>query len=304
MYRYRRSVAIGKELEKKINRILLVLIVTFILPVFITTFCSRIRVEELFKNRAGEGVSEVERILPLIVAREIEIDKPDECIKAQTVIARTNLMAAEHLGQETPQGLTVAQLRELWGEEFEAYYERMEKLIAETAGEILTYEGEPIYAAYHRSSAGNTRNMSEFAGSEKMPYLVSRDCHEDVVAEDYLGVFVWEKETFLRMVRDAFPENNPITMADIKITERDSAGYALKVWVGQTLYDGETFRKRLALPSACMEITELEEDVRVVTMGCGHGFGLSQYAACCMAKNGATYQEILAYFYKDTVLTE
>ena len=58
--------------------------------------------------------------------------------------------------------------------------------------------------------------------------------------------------------------------------------------VGQTVIDGETFRNRLSLPSACFELTLIEEDVRLVTMGNGHGFGLSQYTAGKMAEAGSS----------------
>ena len=101
-----------------------------------------------------------------------------------------------------------------------------------------------------------------------------------------------------------FPEEEIVNCADVWVLKRDSAGYVLQVQVGQTIFDGEEFRNRLSLPSSCFEITMIEEDVRIVTMGCGHGFGLSQHMAEYMAKNGADYQEILEYFYKGVVLTE
>ena len=304
MYQFRRSIAIGKRLERKINQILVILILVFLLPIFITTFCSRMKVEELILDFSKNPVSEIERMLPGIVAKEIGILKPDECIKAQAVIARTNLMSADKLGQDRPEGLTVAQLQEMWGENYELYYEKLERLIAETADLTLSYQGDLIYAAFHQVSAGDTRSMPEFAGVQKMPYLASVPCHEDAVAENYLGVYFWEKEEFLQLMERLFPEEEIVNCADVWVLKRDSAGYVLQVQVGQTLFDGEEFRNRLSLPSSCFEITMIEEDVRIVTMGCGHGFGLSQHMAEYMAKNGADYQEILEYFYKGVVLTE
>ena len=101
-----------------------------------------------------------------------------------------------------------------------------------------------------------------------------------------------------------FPEGKVSSTQDVFVLERDEAGYALQVQVGQTTVDGELFRNRLSLPSACFEITLLEEDVRLVTMGCGHGFGMSQYTAQKMAESGSSYKEILNYFYKGAVITE
>ena len=54
----------------------------------------------------------------------------------------------------------------------------------------------------------------------------------------------------------------------------------------------------MSLPSSCFEITLIEGDVRIVTMGQGHGFGLSQHMAAILAEDGMNYQEILKYFYQ------
>ena len=49
---------------------------------------------------------------------------------------------------------------------------------------------------------------------------------------------------------------------------------------------------------------EAETDsITITTKGYGHGVGMSQYGANAMAKNGATWKEILAYYYPETTLT-
>lgn len=304
MYRMRRGVAIGKKLEQKINQFLLVLILVFLLPVFITTFFSKRNVEELMSNYSKIHMTEEEAMLPQIVAKQIGISMPDECIKAQAVIARTNLRETMQSGQSVPEGISDSKLKELWGEEYEAYSARLKALIAQTGDETLQYNGDYIYAAYHQSSAGNTRTMSEYARADKMPYLVSVPCHEDVQTENFLNVYFWTKEEFLALMETFFPDGNVCSTEEVAVLERDAAGYVLKIQVGQTTVDGEFFRNQLSLPSACFEISFIEEDVRLVTMGCGHGFGLSQYTAQKMAMAGSDYKEILKYFYNGAVLTE
>lgn len=289
---------------QKINRILTVFLIVFLLPFFLTTLLGRLRIEQLIFSHSDTERSEIEAILPNIVAKQIGIQMPDECIKAQAVIARTNLLAAEETGQEKPEGFQEAELRELWSEEYEAYAKKLKELIAETKGQTLQYNGSYIYAAYHQVSAGNTRNMEEYAGAGKMPYLESAACHEDVAAEGYLNVYFWTKEDFLKWMQGLFPQEALQSGAEVEVLSRDAAGYVLKVKVGQTTCDGEKFRKLLSLPSACFELSLIEEDVRIVTMGCGHGFGLSQHTAKKMAQSGKSYQEILEYFYKDVVLAE
>ena len=293
-----------KTLEEKVNIFLILLIFLCVLPVFLTTFMGRLRIEDLLINRPGSKIAEVEAKLPLIVAKEISIQMPEECIKAQSVIARTNLMAAREAGEEEPQGFEVEELQTLWGSEYAACYEKLPALIKETEGETLQYKDKYIYAAYHQTSAGNTRDMGEYYKSNVMPYLSSAACHEDTTAEGYLNVFFWTEEDFLKQMKLLFSEEELQNSSDVTITARDSAGYVLEVLVGQTVYDGETFRKRLNLPSACLELTLLDGDVRIVTLGQGHGFGLSQSMAKHLAEAGYSYKEILTYFYKGVTIKE
>lgn len=304
MYRIRRSAIIGRNLERKINHFLLGLIFIFLLPVFITTFFSKRNVEELISVYPTVQVSEEELMLPQIVAKQIGISMPDECIKAQTVVARTNLREAMRSGKSIPEGISSSMLKELWGEEYDTYYARLEALIEETKGETLQYNGDYIYAAFHQTSAGNTRTMAEYAGKDSMPYLTLTACHEDTTAENYLNVYFWTRDDFLSLMANFFPEGKVENTQEVFVLERDEAGYALQVQVGQTVVDGELFRNQLALPSACFEISYIEEDVRLVTMGCGHGFGMSQHTAKKLAESGSNYKEILNYFYKGAVLTE
>lgn len=293
-----------KSLEEKINVILILLIFLCVLPIFITTFMGRLRIEDLILKKPGEKNAQIEAVLPLLVAKQISIQMPDECIKAQSVIARTNLMAAKEMGKEAPQGFKTEELAALWGEEYTVCYEKLKSLIAETEGETLQYRNNYIYAAFHQVSAGNTRDMSEYSKRSGMPYLCSSACHEDAETEGYLNVFFWTKEEFLTRIRELFGAEELTDCAEIKVTARDSAGYVLEVQAGQTVCEGEIFRKKLNLPSACFEITILDGDVRIVTLGQGHGFGLSQNMAKILAEKGSTYQEILAYFYKGAVIRE
>lgn len=304
MYRARRGYKRKRPMEERINAALSLLLIFGVLPIFITTLIGRLEVEDLLGGRSDASLSAIEMRLPEIVAKQISIHMPNEVIKAQSVIARTQLLTAEENGDTAPTGFTTAQLQELWGDQFENYYKKLQEIIETTAGETLQYNNDYIYAAYHKSSAGNTRSMAEYYEKNAMPYLASADCHEDTTSEGYLNVFFWTKSDFLALCQSAFPEDAITSGEDIKILKRDSAGYVLEVQVGQTTYEGENFRKKLNLPSACFEIALIEEDVRIVTMGQGHGFGLSQHMAGLLAEEGKNYQEILQYFYKGVSIVE
>lgn len=237
-----------------------------------------------------------------IVAQEIGVDKPLETIKAQCVIARTNLYDAMQAGTKEPEKMTPERQQELWGENYDKNYQKLKSCVEATAGEVLLYDGTYIYAAYHAISSGRTRNMSELYEDADMPYLVMSECHADTTAEGYLSVFYYEKEEFLEKCRAAYPDAELTEPGQIEIKSRDAAEYVTKINVAGETYDGEQFRHALELPSACFSITEMDGHVRIVAKGMGHGFGLSQNTAEELAKEGYAYREILEYFYKGAVI--
>lgn len=237
-----------------------------------------------------------------IVAQEIGIDKSAETIKAQCVIARTNLYDAMQAGTKEPESMPPDQQQELWGENFDKNYQKLKSCVEATAGETLLYNRTYIYAAYHAISSGRTRSMSELYEDADMPYLVTAECRADTTAEGYLSVFYYEKEEFLEKCRAAYPDAGLTELTQIEIVSRDAAEYVTKIKVAGETYDGEQFRHALELPSACFTITEIDDHVRIVARGMGHGFGLSQNTAEKLAKEGYGYREILAYFYKGAVI--
>ena len=67
---------------------------------------------------------------------------------------------------------------------------------------------------------------------------------------------------------------------------------------GKTI-KGTSLRTLLSLRSANFSIEYLAEDksFKITTYGYGHGIGMSQYGANCLAKQGKTYEEILKHYY-------
>ena len=101
--------------------------------------------EALLEGATDQGFSEkevnedIEGELVAILAREIAISSNKEAIKAQAVIARTNLVAAKLAGSEPPQGLRTSEMMKLFKEQsFTKCYEYLASCVQETAGEILT----------------------------------------------------------------------------------------------------------------------------------------------------------------------
>ncbi len=262
--------------------------------------------EKLLPQERADGQEmDEEEYLAGIVAEEISLEYQPEAIKAQTVVARTALKRALAYEEEMPQSMSREEMLSLWGQDgFEKNYQVLEEALAATEGEIMTWENEPIQAAYHAVSAGKTRDGKEALGA-KLPYLSSVDSSMDIPSHDYLKVVFMGKKELADKLNQACPEaelTEEGLAEQIVVTKRDSSEYVLEVAVGKQTMAGEDVRDCLGLNSACFSIKEVEGKMRIVTKGMGHGIGLSQYGANEMAKAGSDYKEILKYYYKDVTV--
>lgn len=249
---------------------------------------------------------DIEEYLVGVVAAEIPLNYETEALKAQAVLARTNLMAAMEQKEELPQSISQEELLDRWKEAgYSQNYQRAAKAVEATRGVVITYQGSYPYAAFHAVSAGSTRNAQEALG-EEMPWLTGVDSTIDIPSENYLKVTFFEKKDFAGKLKEIFDveaeEENPLD--GLEITARDAAEYVTEVAFKDTTVTGEEFRNALELPSACLYLKEVEGKIRIVTKGLGHGLGMSQYGANAMAQGGSGYQEILNYYFKNIEISD
>jgi stage II sporulation protein D len=67
--------------------------------------------------------------------------------------------------------------------------------------------------------------------------------------------------------------------------------------VGGITLTGRQFRELLELKSSNFKIIFNLKNIQVVSVGYGHGVGMSQWGASIMAKEGYNYEEILTHYY-------
>lgn len=276
---------------------IMILFVPYLITVYLRDGFQEI---SFFRKEDVQSEQRVEEIL----ASEIPADYEMECLKAQAVIARTNLVRQMQEGQAVQEetGWTEAQMRAAWGQDYEKNRERIAAAVAETKGQILTWYGETIQAAYHTACSAKTRNASEVPGQAAYCYLVSVDSPDDILADGFLSIGTMQKEAFADALAALFPDE---TMdagqlpGALQIVERDKADYVTKVQYGRTIVSGEAVRSALHLNSACFYLSETDGKIRIVTKGIGHGLGFSQFGAQQLAKKGDSYEELLHYYYAD-----
>lgn len=232
--------------------------------------------------RTGSGTREMnlEEYVIGVTAAEMPVDYEIEAIKAQMVLVRTNLW--RKMQEEKDWNSAYISLAEL---ELAGVGEKFRRAQKETEGKVLTWEGKPVMASYHALSAGKTRDARETLQMEDYPYLQSRSCPSDKKSSRY--------ETTVQI---------DSSWKDLEILERDSAGYVLRMQLGDTVMSGEEFRITLGLASSNFRKEVNEDGVFLTTYGIGHGLGMSQFCAQQMALSGKNYKEILGYFFEGTSL--
>lgn len=235
-----------------------------------------------------------------------------EAKKAQAVLLRTELasMYEENGGEKiTVDGGGLAELYRERDQEKEEALRVCRRAVKETEGEILTYIGKPIRASYFKVSNGRTRSAKE-AGEKNCPYLSTVICEQDKSAQEFQSVVKVERNVYIEMLSRILGEGyEEEEIWEDGIFSFDSAGYMTNVSYkngeGETIrVDGENFRHIFGLASASFEMNREEERVVFYVTGVGHGFGMSQYAADCKAKEGMDYEKILTAFFFQTELAK
>ena len=98
------------------------------------------------------------------------------------------------------------------------------------------------------------------------------------------------------------PRKNGNTSAALKEMERVFLREGVEVetvQIGAETYSGDAVRYALGVPSPAFSLEEDGDEIRCVTYGRGHGYGLSQYGAGLMAENGSSAEEILKHYFKN-----
>lgn len=287
---------------ERIKTLLSLIIIVICLPYLVTfvvqgDFLGDTQEEETEEDKADENTDE----LVLMLANEMPLSYEKEALKAQAVIARTNLFYAQENDVAEPERTTREKLRErLGGKEFQKYYEMLISCVEETAGEYVTYEEKIIQLPYHFVSAGNTRELAKTGKKKLLPYLKSVPSVLDFRSEQFLNIAFLSKKQFRNKLRSAYPDLNfPEDDVEkmVSAIERDSASYVMTVELPGQKITGEDFKEVFSLNSTCFSIKEVDGQVRIVTKGYGQGYGLSQFGANEMARDGSSYEQILKYYY-------
>lgn len=258
----------------------------------------------------------MDKYLTGVVGAEMPASFEPEALKAQAVAARTYTMykmqvdpSSNHPEADVCDNSACCkayksddELKEKWGNSYSAYIQKVSNAVSSTDGEYLSYDSKPILAVFHSSSTGKTEACENVWGNS-LPYLISVDSMEDSEnVPQYESVVTISHSNFKESILKNHPDAD-FSGTWITDTNYSESGRLLTANIGGVTVTGSELRKLFELRSTGMEINITDEDIVFTVTGYGHGVGMSQYGANAMAQNGSSYDEILAWYYTDTILT-
>jgi stage II sporulation protein D len=236
-------------------------------------------------------------VLPLeeyivgVVSAEMPRGFPEDALRAQAVAARTYAVRKklDALDSSTHLGSTV--LSQVY-RGLSSRDERAQRAVAQTEGEVLTFNLEPIEAYFHASCGGRTE-AGQSALSRDLPYLQPVECP----CAKHAGAR-WELSLSLAEVRRLLgvPDDGPL-----RIASRSPTGRVRTLSVGSHSIDAVEFRQKVGydrVKSLWFEVERSGGDaISLVGKGHGHGAGMCQWGAKALAERGWSYRDILLHYY-------
>lgn len=215
---------------------------------------------------------DLETAVASVVAAEADPDTPLEALKAQAVATRSYLVAAKgrHHGFDFCDTTHCQFLRTPPDSHTPPAH-----AAAATRGLVLAYNAQPFAPMYTRSCSGRTRTPAEIglpAGSYPYYSVECKYCREHPSR--------WESGVTPQEAAHLCAANES---ARLEIDR-------LRGWS--------------TVPSNNYTINRAGNHVLLEGVGEGHGIGLCQSGAAAMAREGATFTNILAHYYPNTSLTK
>jgi stage II sporulation protein D (peptidoglycan lytic transglycosylase) len=263
---------------------------------------------ELLRN--GDGLLvvtevELEEYLVGVLRAESSEKWPIEALRAQAIVARTYAAYQRMLGAGKTYHIVASTAHQ-------QYFGRVPRTsplwgaVADTAGQVLRWEGGLFPAFYHTESGGYTEDPRTVFAARNMPAL------KPVRDEFSTGSphHSWSLDVRLADLAEILRRNDAVVGAvtAIEVTERTPSLRVAVVTVrgtqGSARLRGNDFRRMLGyerFKSTLFAVAVDREWARFAGRGYGHGVGMSQWGAKSMAEHGYTARQILEFYYPGTV---
>jgi stage II sporulation protein D len=234
---------------------------------------------------------DLEQYLYSVLGAEMSTTFPAEALKAQAVAARTYALYRSQSAQKKLFDVDATQSSQVYrGLSSEA--NTTQAAVNATLGQVMTYQGKPILAAFHSASGGHTENVEDI-WTDKVPYLRGvADYDLDTPGNE------WNKVISLSDLSKNLKVGNVKSIVIDKTTQFGSV-LSLKVSGDKDeSLPGNSVRTALKLRSLRFTVTPTPDGFLFKGRGYGHGLGMSQWGAYKLAERGMKYSSILSHYYQ------
>jgi stage II sporulation protein D len=234
---------------------------------------------------------DLEQYLYSVLGAEMSATFPAEALKAQAVAARTYALYRSQSARKKLYDVDNTEASQVYkGLSTEA--DTTQAAVKATSGQVMTYKGKPILAAFHSASGGHTENVEDI-WSNALPYLRG-------VPDDDLGTpeYGWSKTFSLSQLSESLKISNIKAISPDRVTQYGSVLSLKASGDNEQTLAGSVLRSSLKLKSLRFTVTPTPEGFIFNGLGNGHALGLSQWGAYNMAQKGVKYSSILAHYYQ------
>ena len=283
----------------------------------------------------------IETYLRYVLPSEMPTYFSYEALKAQAVYARTFAYKQMRQNAYAEYGANLDDSTAYQVYHASSTYEVTDQAVRDTEGIVITKDGALIDCYYYSTSPGYSENL-EVWDARSPEYLQAENHTKektiDLSKKKTFHTFI-NSEPDSYDVKSPYYRWSATISADlgmdaeygrlekITVNDRSASGYVLSLTVtfehgertyekeneirfalgkyvkSVTLSDGSTRSVPGSVPSACFEVISQKDGViELKGGGFGHGIGMSQYGADAMGSEGKSWQEIIAFYYKDTEL--
>ena len=277
----------------------------------------------------------MEDYVAAVISSEIGEESPKEALKAQAVCARTYIMSVSYQvynknvpGENSIKAAneTKGTVMKYKGKLINAYYFstswgyttdyriwgiKKQKYLKETNLTTITenISDEKIFDKYIKEKPKSVEKKSPFY--RWTTYLTTKQIENSIYKNMAVNVGTINRMEINKRGAGGIVAQMTIygDKRQISIVNQNQIRKILSSYYSTIKLSDKTKRTKLSmLPSAFISIKSVYKNnkldgIKIYGGGFGHGSGMSQSAACQMAKKGKGYKEILATFYNDVEIT-
>lgn len=263
----------------------------------------------LVKGRGLMAVNHlpVEDYLYGVVPKEMSWLWEEEALMAQAIVSRTYALYMREYNHQKNRDydLEASTVSQVYGG-FDAEKEQTKQAVDRTRGKVITFQGRLAAAYFHANSGGYTESAVNVWGIH-LPYLKSVP---DPFTRDLPGTS-WSVTLSAKEIHNLLKRTLPGlgTVTAIHMGKRSSSGRVLSLIIvsgkRQFTLSGNALRMALGptrLKSTIFDIVTGHNGYTFKGTGYGHGVGMSQWGAQCMARAGYSCAAIIKQYYSGVTI--